>query len=68
MRSVGNRAYPSRCALMEKTLEIHLAELREKIAKDIEDGGYVWFNSESSNIIVRKIISQAAEYARGNGE
>jgi len=53
---------------MEKTLEIHLAELREKIAKDIEDGGYVWLNSESSNIIVRKIISQAAEYARGNGE
>jgi hypothetical protein len=49
---------------MEKTLAIHDAELREQIAKEIEDSGYVWLGGEDKGIIVRSILAQAAAVVR----
>ena len=50
---------------MEKTIEIQMQELREQIANEIQDAGYVWLGTEPDPIKVRKIINQAAEIARG---
>lgn len=42
-------------------------ELRAKIAQEIQDGAYVWLGSEDDSIqLVNKIITQAAQIARGD--
>lgn len=48
--------------MTEKTLEIHLAELREQIAKEIEA---IEIISDETNALGMRI--QAAAIARGNG-
>lgn len=47
---------------MEKTLEMHLAELREQIAREIETGSYI---VPQNGTMLKEAIKQAASIARG---
>jgi len=40
-------------------------ELREKIAKEIEDGMYAWVSRAPDEHKIRNIVKQAAQIARG---
>jgi len=41
-------------------------ELREKIAKEIEDGMYAWVSRAPDEYKIRNIVKQAAQIARGD--
>jgi hypothetical protein len=49
---------------MEKTLEIHLAEQRERIAKAINEGSYIVSVSAPVGKQIAEAINQAADIAR----
>lgn len=49
---------------MEKTLQIHLQEQREAIAKAIQQGAYILRKEDSSGDQVKNAILQAADIAR----
>lgn len=50
---------------MQKTLEIHLKEQREAIAKAIHEGAYIFRKEDSFGNQLKDAIKQAADIARG---